>query len=180
MTFERYNKDEGQCEPLNDEDSGTIKFGNNGIIVHLDCGKSDALTKYTLSDGTGVHCLTGTSATLVPPNLVRYIRTKVWPTDKNKEIDARDQDTPCSLEHPKVPFYVPYGEFMQVTYKFSNGCGGVVKVVGPSTNFFSQINPRDFSRSKDQEGVIFIGHPDVLRGEAIFGLVRLASHAQLF
>ena len=45
MTFQRYNRAENRYEHLEDADAGTITFGDNGLLVHIDCGKSDLLMK---------------------------------------------------------------------------------------------------------------------------------------
>ncbi|PIL28329.1 hypothetical protein GSI_09480 [Ganoderma sinense ZZ0214-1] len=128
MTFERYDKDEERYKPLDDSDSGTLKFGDDGLLV--------------------------------------------WPTDKNKEIDATYQDTPCDLKNPQVPYYVPNSGWMRVIYKFASGLGKVVEVTGPINHFFGQPNPVTYKHTKDKEGLIFVGDPDILRGDvdAIFGL----------
>ena len=53
MTFQRYNRAEDRYEYLEDADAGTITFGANGLLVHIDCGKSDLLMKRCTADGIG-------------------------------------------------------------------------------------------------------------------------------
>lgn len=60
---------------------------------------------------------------------------------------------------------------MSVTYKFADGRGNMIEVVGPINDFLCQPNPYNHSHTKDKEGLIFIGAPDVIGNEAIFGMV---------
>ncbi|PIL28121.1 hypothetical protein GSI_09772 [Ganoderma sinense ZZ0214-1] len=157
MTFQHYDVDTQKCRDLDDLDARTITFGDGGLVVHLDCG---------------------TSVSFVPPALVRHIRTKLWPTAKNKEIDATQQDSPCDLHSdskPQLAFYVPDNECMSISYTFADGRGGKVQATGPSSHFFGEPNPfrANRSRTKDGEGMVFVGPPEVIGAgdsEAIFGL----------
>ncbi|TBU27503.1 hypothetical protein BD311DRAFT_376461 [Dichomitus squalens] len=131
-----------------------------------------AAAPLTFGDGLIVHLDFGVSVTIVPSFVVRHIRTSVFPTDENIARDNEQQDQACDLQHPVLPFTVPghLGASICIEYRFANGKGGEVKILGPGINFLGQPNPYFHRKSKDREGLVFVGSVDVSGNGAIFGL----------
>ncbi|KAI0643909.1 hypothetical protein C8Q79DRAFT_161355 [Trametes meyenii] len=90
---------------------------------------------------------TGSSVSWVPPELVRMLRTEIFPTPHNKELDTSQRDSAASFDYRDIAYRVPKESvrplWLTVRFTFQGENGRDVRVVGPVDPFLFTANPVD-------------------------------------
>ncbi|KAI0672455.1 hypothetical protein C8Q78DRAFT_1027283 [Trametes maxima] len=91
---------------------------------------------------------TGSSVSWVPPELVHMLRTEIFPTPHNMELDTAQRNTATSLDYSlDIAYRAPKGSVRPsqfgVRYTFQGENGRDVTVWGPADPFLFTTNPVD-------------------------------------
>ncbi|KAI0643888.1 hypothetical protein C8Q79DRAFT_977357 [Trametes meyenii] len=102
---------------------------------------------------------TGSSVSWVPPELVRMLRTEIFPTPYNKELDDAQRNAAAPLGYNSdIAYRVPKASvrpsWLKVRYTFQGENGRDVRVSGPIDPFLFTVNPVD-PKEDFYEGLLY-------------------------
>ncbi|KAI0672459.1 hypothetical protein C8Q78DRAFT_1077978 [Trametes maxima] len=131
-----------------------------------------------VKSGIRVSLDTGSALSWLPAKLVRTIRTAVFPTSYNLELDAKKGDA-SQLQDDDPSYRVPKtfkASGWQVKYTFRGTSGKSVVVLGPADPFLFTANPVD-PNEDFYEGLVYTAPNDIfILGQNFFHSMFVCMH----